>query len=84
MGWCRLTLHLAVRTADDAAGVGPFEALVRLIALGGDADTNAAVAGGLLGARYGTAAWPAHLLDGLALREPMEDLAGRLWEATQG
>jgi ADP-ribosylglycohydrolase len=83
MGWCRLTLHLASRTAQDAAEVGPFEALVRLIALGGDTDTNAAVAGGLLGAVYGTAAWPAHLVDQLALRDPMVDLAERLWRVAQ-
>ncbi|MGH9041612.1 MAG: ADP-ribosylglycohydrolase family protein, partial [Acidimicrobiia bacterium] len=81
---CRLTLHLAVRTADDADEVGPFEALVRLIGMGGDTDTNAAVAGGLLGARHGTAAWPARLLAGLALRERMEELAGDLWQAAQG
>ncbi|HEY3239246.1 MAG TPA: ADP-ribosylglycohydrolase family protein, partial [Acidimicrobiia bacterium] len=83
MGWCRLTLHLASRAAQDAAEVGPFEALVRLVGLGGDTDTNAAVAGGLLGAVYGTAAWPAPLVDQLALRERMEQLAEGLWRAAQ-
>ena len=83
MGWCRLTLHLASVAAQDAAEVGPFEALVRLVGLGGDADTNAAVAGGLLGARYGTAAWPADLVAGLALGEEMRALAAGLWRMTQ-
>jgi ADP-ribosylglycohydrolase len=83
MGWCRLTLHLASRAAQDAAEVGPFEALIRLVGLGGDTDTNAAVAGGLLGALYGAAAWPADLVDRLALREQMEQLAAELWRAAR-
>lgn len=83
MGWCRLTLHLASRAAQDAAEAGPFEALIRLVGLGGDTDTNAAVAGGLLGALYGTAAWPADLVDQLALREQMEQLAADLWRTAQ-
>lgn len=82
-GWCRLTLHLAARAVEDAEKVGPFEALVRLIGRGGDADTNAAVAGGLLGAVHGTGAWPAHLLDRLALRERMEQLATDLWRLAE-
>jgi ADP-ribosylglycohydrolase len=82
-GWCRLTLHLAVRALEEATAVGPFEALVRVIALGGDTDTNAAVAGGLLGAVHGASAWPAHLLDALALRPRLEQLATELWRAAQ-
>jgi ADP-ribosylglycohydrolase len=82
-GWCRLTLHLAVRALENATAVGPFEALVSVIALGGDTDTNAAVAGGLLGAAHGASAWPAHLLDGLALRPRLEQLATELWRAAQ-
>ncbi|MGH8975523.1 MAG: ADP-ribosylglycohydrolase family protein, partial [Acidimicrobiia bacterium] len=68
---------------EDAAAVGPFEALVGVIALGGDTDTNAAVAGGLLGAAHGASAWPAQLLDGLALRPRLEQLATGLWRAAQ-
>jgi ADP-ribosylglycohydrolase len=83
-GWCRLTLHLAVRALADAAALGPFEALVRLVARGGDTDTNAAVAGGLLGAVHGSSAWPAELLDGLALRPRLAQLATGLWRAAQG
>jgi ADP-ribosylglycohydrolase len=83
-GWCRLTLHLAVRALADAGELGPFEALVRLVARGGDTDTNAAVAGGLLGAVHGTSAWPDELLAGLALRPRLEGLAAGLWRAAQG
>ena len=83
MGWCRLTLHLAGRALEDASRAGPFPALVRLVALGGDTDTNAAVAGGLLGAAHGAGAWPAHLVDRLALRETVEQLAEELWRAAQ-
>jgi ADP-ribosylglycohydrolase len=56
MGWVLTALgnaffHLAV-TAD------PAEALVRTVGAGGDTDTNAAIAGALLGAAEGRAAWP--------------------------
>lgn len=62
MGWAPLTVTLAmdcVRSADKPERA--VAALMDLIALGGDTDTNAAVAGALLGARFGLAAWPEHL-----------------------
>jgi len=56
MGWVLTALgnaffHLAV-TSD------PVEALVRTVGAGGDTDTNAAIAGALLGAAQGRNAWP--------------------------
>ncbi len=56
MGWVLTALgnaffHLAT-TAD------PVEALVRTVGAGGDTDTNAAIAGALLGAAEGRSAWP--------------------------
>ncbi len=56
MGWVLIALgnaffHLAV-TPD------PVEALVRTVGAGGDTDTNAAIAGALLGAAEGRRAWP--------------------------
>ncbi len=56
MGWVLTALgnaffHLAV-TSD------PAEALVRTVGAGGDTDTNAAIAGALLGAAEGRNAWP--------------------------
>jgi ADP-ribosyl-[dinitrogen reductase] hydrolase len=58
MGWVLTALgnaffHLAV-TPD------PVEALVRTVGAGGDTDTNAAIAGALLGAAEGRNAWPVH------------------------
>lgn len=44
--------HLAVQT-------DPVEAMVATVGCGGDTDTNAAIAGALLGAVAGRAAWPA-------------------------
>lgn len=50
------------------------EGLVWTVSLGGDTDTNAAVAGALLGARYGAAAIPARWLDTLERRADLEQL----------
>jgi ADP-ribosyl-[dinitrogen reductase] hydrolase len=46
--------------------------------LGGDADTNAAIVGALLGARFGADAIPHRWLDGLAARDEASQLAERL------
>lgn len=81
MGWCELCLDLAFLTWHRAATLGPLAALVELIGLGGDTDTNAAVAGALLGAHHGMAAWPDGLVAGLHLAPRISDLAPRLWEA---
>jgi ADP-ribosyl-[dinitrogen reductase] hydrolase len=54
------------------------EGLVWAINLGGDADTNGAVAGALLGARFGARAIPSRWLEGLAVREEATVLAERL------
>ena len=60
-GFCLFTAGLALRTAVTAAD---FESGIRaVIACGGDTDTNAAVAGALLGARDGSAELPAPWLD---------------------
>lgn len=82
-GWCVLALSLAVAAVEAARMVGPYEALRATIALGGDTDTNGAIAGALLGARYGVSAWPSRLQDGLVLAEPMAALADDLFEAEQ-
>jgi ADP-ribosyl-[dinitrogen reductase] hydrolase len=81
-GHCLLTLTLAARTAEMAEEIGPFNALVGLIRLGGDTDTNAAVAGALLGARFGPDAWPDYLLDDLLLADRMIELADGLWASS--
>jgi ADP-ribosylglycohydrolase len=81
MGWCELCLDLAFLTWHRAKTLGPLAALVELIGLGGDTDTNAAVAGALLGAHHGMAAWPADLVAGLHLAPRLSDLAVQLWQA---
>jgi ADP-ribosyl-[dinitrogen reductase] hydrolase len=75
-GFCLFAAGLGLRAAVDADS---FEDGVRsVVALGGDTDTNAAVAGALLGARDGTAGLPSSWLDRLADREVIEGLASRL------
>jgi len=57
------------------------EALIFLAEAGGDTDTNAAVAGGLLGARDGEASLPPRWLDQLGAARGVAGLAERLIEA---
>lgn len=60
-GWVLLALAIAVRQVlhvDD-----PVEALVETVGMGGDTDTNAAIAGALLGAVHGAPAWPGRWVD---------------------
>ena len=63
------------------------EALVAVVSAGGDTDTNGAVAGAVLGARFGVSAIPGRWRERLAeirqARESMKDLADRL-EASVG
>jgi ADP-ribosylglycohydrolase len=56
------------------------EALYDAVAAGGDTDTNASIAGSLVGALNGTAVFPAHLIEGLRMRERIMDTAERLCE----
>ena len=54
------------------------EALVALVNSGGDTDTNGALAGAVLGARYGATAIPLRWTTHVAQRERLADLADRL------
>ena len=54
------------------------DALVELVNSGGDTDTNGALAGAVLGARYGAAAIPLRWTAHVAQRERLADLADRL------
>ena len=58
--------------------LGFDDALVAYVAGGGDTDTNAAVAGALLGARYGGSSIPARWLAYIPQRARMERLADGL------
>jgi ADP-ribosyl-[dinitrogen reductase] hydrolase len=54
------------------------DALIYLAQAGGDTDTNAAVAGALLGARYGEVALPPRWVDQITGAEGIAKLAERL------
>lgn len=56
-------------------------ALVKIVSAGGDTDTNGAVAGAVLGARYGAAAIPGRWVECIPQRERLEDLALKLLNA---
>lgn len=60
-----------------------IEALYDLVNGGGDTDSNAAMAGAMLGAMHGKAIFPSHLLAGLGVREQAFELAGRFCEKFQ-
>lgn len=59
------------------------EGLTWVVNLGGDADTNGAVAGALLGARFGADAIPSRWLERLAVRDEATMLAERLLALAQ-
>lgn len=53
---------------------GSFEeGITKIIMEGGDADTNASVAGSILGARFGFSTFPEHLVEGLVHKTLLED-----------
>ncbi len=77
-GFVFFTAGLALRVTGEGRG---FESGLReVVALGGDTDTNAAVAGALLGALHGAQALPDGWLDVLADRPAMEAEARELAE----
>ena len=57
------------------------DALAKVMDAGGDTDTNGAVAGAVLGARYGAKAIPERWLNCVPQRERLEDLTVKLWNA---
>ena len=74
VGWVRLafTQALAVLRAAEP----PMDVLRRIVRQGGDTDTNAAIAGALLGAVHGRSAWPATAVDRVLTCRPIRGLAG--------
>ena len=57
MGWVLIALQGAFHTLLHASSAE--EGLVNIVGMGGDTDTNGAIAGALLGAAHGRRAWPA-------------------------
>lgn len=83
MGFCLFTaaagLQALLRSADADPGQGTFEReLRRVVALGGDTDSNAAVAGALLGATVGAAMLPEAWLRALGGQNELRRAARRL------
>ena len=76
MGFALFTAGIGLQVA--AEGPGFEDGLRRVVALGGDADTNGAVAGALLGALHGRDALPAPWIDVLLDREGIEEEAEAL------
>jgi ADP-ribosylglycohydrolase len=59
-------------------------ALLRAVGHSGDSDSTGAIAGNIAGALYGEAAIPPEWLDGLELRDVVEQVAEDLLEAFHG
>ena len=76
MGFTLFTAGIALQVAGE--GLGFEDGLVHVVGLGGDTDTNAAVAGALLGALHGVDAIPAGWREVLAEREAIEAEASAL------
>ena len=69
MGWVRIALHNAFHQLLTAPSVE--EGLARTVALGGDTDTNAAIAGALLGAVHGARSLPLQWVDRVLTCRPL-------------
>jgi ADP-ribosyl-[dinitrogen reductase] hydrolase len=74
MGWVLIALQNAFYRLLHAKS--PEEAIAQTIACGGDTDTNAAIAGALLGAAFGVEAFPHQWVDRLLTCRPMMATAG--------
>ncbi|MCX7626026.1 MAG: ADP-ribosylglycohydrolase family protein [Candidatus Sumerlaeaceae bacterium] len=59
------------------------EGLVRAVNLGGDAATLGAVAGALLGARFGEQAIPERWLTTIKIRKELDQVADKLWKLSE-
>ncbi len=71
-GWTVYTTRLALRALLDAEDFR--SGVERVVRLAGDADTNGAVAGALLGAHFGVSAIPTSWLEALLRGDELLDL----------
>ena len=76
MGYTLVTLSVALWAYWHATSF--VEGLLAVVNAGGDADTNAAVACAILGAKYGCQAIPKEYTDGLLYREQLEKVCSSL------
>lgn len=72
------SLAVAIGALRDGDRIGLEEAIIAVANRGGDADTNAAIAGGLLGARHGAQAVPRRWREALEQRTRLVSLADEL------
>lgn len=70
----RVAVWASIEATDFADGI------IKAVSVGGDTDTYAAIAGGILGARFGIQGIPEEWKAALQGREIMEDLAGKLYK----
>jgi ADP-ribosyl-[dinitrogen reductase] hydrolase len=82
MGFTLFTAGIGLQVAAGAPGFE--EGLRHVVALGGDTDTNGAVAGALLGALHGRDALPSRWLEVLVERGAIEEEAEALADAAAG
>jgi len=80
-GFALFTAGIALQVAGE--GLGFEEGLRRVVGMGGDTDTNGAVAGALLGALKGAEGLPQEWLQRLADRGAIEDEAHQLAELAE-
>ena len=81
-GFCVDALEAAIWAVAGAADAR--DAILRAANLGDDADTTAAIAGQLAGARWGASGLPAEWRDRIVLRERIIAMADRLFAAGSG
>ena len=77
MGYTLVTLSVGLWTYWHSTSF--VDGLLKVVNAGGDADTNAAVACAILGAKYGFASIPSEYVEGLIYRDKLEDVTRCLY-----
>ncbi len=81
MGYTLITLSVALWAYWHATSF--VQGLIAVVNAGGDADTNAAVACAVLGAKYGYSSIPTEYIEGLLYKESLDKTAGSLLSICQ-
>lgn len=76
MGYTLVTLSVALWAYWHAKSF--VDGLLKVVNAGGDADTNAAVACAILGAKFGSHTIPEEYIDGLIYRNKLDDTINKL------
>ncbi len=78
MGYTLKALNAGIWSYFNAASYE--EGILRIINEGGDADTNACIAGSILGSKFGFKAVPEHWVQGLLKHSELDFIAGQFIE----